>query len=113
MLISSTLTYNITLFVKLLIVTLLTLTLYLSSSKQQMGLLRPCLLLSLAVFLFSQVLYLINDLSLTCVQTSLLLTFFVTFYILTFLPHCCDLLHILTILLSGSLFSEIEELYTG
>ncbi len=77
-----------------------------------MSLLRLCLLLSLAVFLFSQVLYLINDLSLTHIQTSSLLTFFVAFYILTFLPHCCDLLHILTILLLSSLFSEIEELYT-
>jgi len=67
MLISSTLTYNITLFMKLLIVTLSTLNLYLSSSKQQMGLLRLCLLLSLVVFLFSQVLYLINDLSSMCV----------------------------------------------
>jgi hypothetical protein len=39
--------------------------------------------------------------------------FFVTFYILTFLSHCCDLLHILIILLLSSLFSEIEGLYTG
>jgi len=77
-----------------------------------MGLLRLCLLSSLVVFLFSQVLYLINDLSLTCVQTSLLSTFFVTFYVLTFLPHCCDLLHVLIILLLSSLFSEIEGLYT-
>jgi len=113
MLVSSTSTYNIILFVKLLIVTLLTLNLYLLSSKQQMGLLRLCLLSSLAVFLFSQVLYLINDLSSTHVQTLLLLTFFITFYILTFLPHCCGLLHILTTLLLSSLSSEIEELYTG
>jgi len=113
MLVLSTLTYNITLFVKLLIVTLLTLNLYLSSSKQQMGLLRLCLLSSLAVFLFSQVLYLINDLSSTCIQTSLLSTFFVAFYILTFLPHYYSLLHILTTLLSGSLSSGIEGLYTG
>jgi len=76
MLVSSTLTYNITLFVKLLIVTLLTLNLYLSSSKQQMSLLRLCLLTSLAVFLFSQVLYLINDLSLMCVWTLSLSIFF-------------------------------------
>jgi hypothetical protein len=75
MLVSSTLTYNITLFVKLLIVILLTLNLYLSSSKQQMSLLRLCLLLSLTVFLFSQILYLINDLSSMCVQTSSLLIF--------------------------------------
>ena len=75
MLVSSTSTYNITLFVKLLIVTLLTLNLYLSLSKQQISLLRLCLLSSLAVFLFSQVLYLINDLSLMCVWTLLLLTF--------------------------------------
>ncbi len=46
------------------------------------------------------------------VQTSSLLTFFVTFYILTFLPHCCSLLHVLITLLLSSLFSEIEELYT-
>ncbi len=88
MLVSSTSTYNITLFMKLSIITLLTLNLYLLLSKQQMGLLRLCLLSSLAVFLFSQVLYLINDLSLTCIQTSSLSTFFVTFYIPTFLPHC-------------------------
>jgi len=101
MLVSSTLTYNITLFVKLLIVTLLTLNSYLSSSKQQMSLLRLCLLSSLAVFLFSQVLYLINDLSLTHIWTLLLLTFFslspftfslsyltvVTFF--TFSLSCC------------------------
>jgi len=97
---------------KLLIVTLLTLNLYLSLSKQQMSLLRLCLLSSLAVFLFSQVLYLINDLSLTCIQTSSLLTFLVTFYILTFLSHCYGLLHILTTLLLSSLSSEIKELYT-
>ncbi len=49
-----------------------------------------------------------------CIQTlSLSIFFFVTFYILTFLPHCCDLLHILIILLLSSLFSEIEGLYTG
>jgi len=78
-----------------------------------MGLLRLCLLLSLAVSLFSQVLYLINDLSSTHIQTSSLSTFFVTFYILTFLSHCCNLLYILIILLLSSLSSEIEELYTG
>ncbi len=98
MLVSSTLTYNITLFVKLLIITLLTLNLYLPSSKQQMSLLRLCLLSSLAVFLFSQVLYLINDLSSTCVWTSLLSTFSPFTFSLSYLtvaafftssPPCC------------------------
>ncbi len=46
------------------------------------------------------------------IQTSLLLIFFVVFYILTFLSHCCNLLHILITLLLSSLSSEIEELYT-
>jgi hypothetical protein len=108
----NTLTYNITLFVKLLIVTLLTLNLYLSSSKQQMGLLRLCLLSSLAVFLFSQVLYLINDLSL-CIQTSLLLTFLCHLlhsHFLTSLLWPSSHSHYLAVELT---FSEIEELYTG
>ncbi len=89
---------------KLLIVTLLTLNLYLLLSNQQMGLLRLCLLSSLAVFLFSQVLYLINDLSLTHIQTSSLLTFLVIFYILTFLP-CCQA-HFLVGLKDSILASE-------
>ncbi len=101
MLVSSTSTYNITLFVKLLIITLLTLNLYLPSSKQQISLLRLCLLLSLAVFLFSQVLYLINDLSSMHIWTLSLLIFFslspFTFSLsyltvaasFTFSPPCC------------------------
>jgi hypothetical protein len=109
MLVSSTLTYNITLFVKLSIITLLTLNSYLLLSKQQMSLLRLCLLLSLAVFLFSQVLYLINDLSSTHIQTSLLLTFLCHLYILTFLSCCCGLLHILTTLLLNSLLVRLKN----
>jgi hypothetical protein len=63
-----------------------------------MGLLRLCLLSSLAVFLFSQVLYLINDLSSTHIQTLSLLTFLLPFtFSLSYLtvafftsspPHC-------------------------
>jgi hypothetical protein len=105
-------TYNITLFVKLLIVTLSTLNLYLLLSKQQMSLLRLCLLSSLAVFLFRQVLYLINDLSSTHVWTLLLLTFFVAFtFSLSYLTVAASLRpHHLAVELT---FSEIEELYTG
>jgi len=44
---------------------------------------------------------------------NLIVVDFFAFYILTFLPHCCDLLHVLIILLLSSLSSEIKELYTG